>query len=1029
LARDPFQPIRITEALRPQAAPVDTYVVPPQVQNDTSLADLARGLSTVSSSLDGFMKQRQERADQEDSIRAEADFHANNAQGYAEAVRQGLVPPQASRAYMEAYKRAEGDVAGARLQSQFRAAYDSWEGKSSTDPAAFDQFLAGFLKQNIGTDDPAVLRGLMPRLRSLAENANASRISDVANATRNRAVLARSAQVDNAITEGNANALQNRTQPNWRGVLGDITRIREEHIRAGGTPEEIDKQIVDAVTARAIDLRGEGPRLLETFFNSNVPGTNFKWGSTPYGRDSKAKAIESLERIGRQAQVEQRQARTEVERAMREDNTRKTINSILADPSKPIPDELIREGEKLDGDFRVKALGWQKTLLSGRGPSDPQVMTQLTWDIMNGGGHSTIRSAMDRGLIQNPEDLRTLNTLANQVQEQGKKVTDILGTSSARTILSTIKERTTSKDDLGALFAPDGVSDTGLAAQLDFRRQVLQWTMQNPRAGAIETEEAIAKIGQGILGRIGRTGPGGTETYTPEPGATNPFPANPGQPAQPTQPQAPAPQPAQPTQPPAAPPSGQRGAAPQAPNPANREAAMNWFEELPLDVRRAARTRAQQQGIPVESLAIEAWQRSQGQTPAARPPGDQRSELGDATVQPASFVQGVGEAVSQAIGSVRPEDMEQAPEVVRRVSDLITRAMQGGGQPQGGYASANLRDEPAAARILDFVAGPESRGNYNAVYGNARATEDLGQFTLDQILARQQAARRAGAESTAIGRYQFIFKTLSGLKARLGLDGTERFTPELQDRLAFQLLRDRGFDRWRSGQMPTETFANELAKEWAGLPNLRTGRSHYDGDGLNASGVSPRQVLAALGEAAGMPRSMTDGRPEGTSRPAGRFGPGDVYSRIPERDGRGEDQISKFLRWNPDPVGNHEANLNSVEPSLAQVVRRAQQANPNLRFVVGSGKRDAELQKEAVRWGWSRTEDSNHLDGNAVDIWPVDEQGRVFFEEGTQRAIAKAIKGAAAEMGVSLRWGGNFKSFRDLPHFELVRNRRSTTRA
>lgn len=152
------------------------------------------------------------------------------------------------------------------------------------------------------------------------------------------------------------------------------------------------------------------------------------------------------------------------------------------------------------------------------------------------------------------------------------------------------------------------------------------------------------------------------------------------------------------------------------------------------------------------------------------------------------------------------------------------------------------------------------------------------------------------------------------------------------------------------------------------------------------------------------------------------YGPGDVYANVPETDDRGRDQIAMFRAWNPDPVGSHEANLAAINPVLARVVRKAQADNPRLRFVIGSGKRDARLQRAAVAWGWSRTRASPHQSGDAVDLWPLDAFGRVDFDPALQNRVGAAMKKAAAELGVPLRWGGGFQSFkhRDRSHFELV---------
>jgi hypothetical protein len=136
------------------------------------------------------------------------------------------------------------------------------------------------------------------------------------------------------------------------------------------------------------------------------------------------------------------------------------------------------------------------------------------------------------------------------------------------------------------------------------------------------------------------------------------------------------------------------------------------------------------------------------------------------------------------------------------------------------------------------------------------------------------------------------------------------------------------------------------------------------------------------------------------------YGPGDVYVNIPEKDDRGRDQIPIFREWNPDPVGNHEANLAALDPALARVVRKAQADNPDLRFVIGSGRRDEALQRKALAWGWSRTRDSAHRAGQAVDLWPLDRFGHVDFDPTVQSRIGAAVKKAAAELRVPIRWGG-----------------------
>jgi hypothetical protein len=62
-----------------------------------------------------------------------------------------------------------------------------------------------------------------------------------------------------------------------------------------------------------------------------------------------------------------------------------------------------------------------------------------------------------------------------------------------------------------------------------------------------------------------------------------------------------------------------------------------------------------------------------------------------------------------------------------------------------------------------------------------------------------------------------------------------------------QLLKRRGWDAFRAGKLSKRQFAFRLSQEWASLPNPKTGRSYYAGDGLNASSVSAAKVYQALG--------------------------------------------------------------------------------------------------------------------------------------------------------------------------------------
>ncbi|QDC07925.1 hypothetical protein FHY55_01105 [Oceanicola sp. D3] len=100
-------------------------------------------------------------------------------------------------------------------------------------------------------------------------------------------------------------------------------------------------------------------------------------------------------------------------------------------------------------------------------------------------------------------------------------------------------------------------------------------------------------------------------------------------------------------------------------------------------------------------------------------------------------------------------------------------------------------------------------------------------------------------QNHAIGRYQFIPVTLRRLVDHLGAPPNTRFSPEVQDALADQLLREAGLSALLAGKMPRKTFMNRLAAIWAGLPTS-TGKSHYHGHAGNKATMSWRHFEAEM---------------------------------------------------------------------------------------------------------------------------------------------------------------------------------------
>jgi peptidoglycan L-alanyl-D-glutamate endopeptidase CwlK len=108
--------------------------------------------------------------------------------------------------------------------------------------------------------------------------------------------------------------------------------------------------------------------------------------------------------------------------------------------------------------------------------------------------------------------------------------------------------------------------------------------------------------------------------------------------------------------------------------------------------------------------------------------------------------------------------------------------------------------------------------------------------------------------------------------------------------------------------------------------------------------------------------------------------------------------------------------LKGVHPDLVSVVKLAIERS-EIDFMVIEGLRTKERQKELVAAGASKTMNSRHITGHAVDLaayingirwdWPLYEK------------IAKAMKQAAYELNIRIEWGGDWKSFKDGPHFQI----------
>ena len=181
------------------------------------------------------------------------------------------------------------------------------------------------------------------------------------------------------------------------------------------------------------------------------------------------------------------------------------------------------------------------------------------------------------------------------------------------------------------------------------------------------------------------------------------------------------------------------------------------------------------------------------------------------------------------------------PGIVDDVINLPSIPMMGTAQPaqpSGQAASSQPSSQPAAQSTstsvsgmtknqkdaLNILAKYESAGSggYNAVNqigtsdgrgvkgfsGDFRKMEQhkgraLTDLTIGEIKQLQYDNKSmsdsqwiSAGKLHAVGRYQFIGNTLPGVAKRAGISDSTKFTPEVQDLLALQLMKERGISPW-----------------------------------------------------------------------------------------------------------------------------------------------------------------------------------------------------------------------------------------
>lgn len=138
-----------------------------------------------------------------------------------------------------------------------------------------------------------------------------------------------------------------------------------------------------------------------------------------------------------------------------------------------------------------------------------------------------------------------------------------------------------------------------------------------------------------------------------------------------------------------------------------------------------------------------------------------------------------------------------------------------------------------------------------------RPPKPLTEMTVGEVLAWQASIDKFQM-SEAAGAFQVMEDTLRDLVKSGKVDRDMLFNKTGQRHVAKLLLERRGLNDFLAGQMTLQTFADQLAREWASFPVMsdqrgqrrwvKRGQSYYAGDGLNKAFADPDEVIEALNQ-------------------------------------------------------------------------------------------------------------------------------------------------------------------------------------
>lgn len=284
-------------------------------------------------------------------------------------------------------------------------------------------------------------------------------------------------------------------------------------------------------------------------------------------------------------------------------------------------------------------------------------------------------------------------------------------------------------------------------------------------------------------------------------------------------------------------------------------------------------------------------------------------------------------------------------------------------QSAGGYNAVNQGGAAGGTIALGYS------GDYRKAPFNKKA-RPLTDLTIEEIMNLQyddgkmsDAEWKRSGKLHAVGRYQFIGNTLPGVVKRAKVSVKSKFTPEVQDLLGIQYLKEAGIGAW----VGPSNYASQSEKEMVQkarkepinynvgggygfkhhlLPKIAMGGNHQltSSMGMRNLALSPGMHMGVdIAGTTGEPlQAFSDGTVEATSPPSPSAGYGNWVSWI---DDKGIGHFYGHLNKAPSVRAGQKVKKGTV---LGELGSTGNSSGPHLHWEAATNPQDTGRPKNAV---------------------------------------------------------------------------------